>query len=118
VEEIMASFTDIQIRNMVENYRKKLGIRRKIEVVIHPMNHDGLGRPGKIWINSKLLSNSRYSDDAVRRLVVHEMMHAWKAEYGKGGPKLNRGHSPAFYRAYRNSIDILGIPDIFHERAK
>lgn len=73
----MASFTDTQIRNMVENYRKKLGIRTKIEVVILPLTkYDGLGHKGKIWINSKRLNDARYSDDAVRRLVVHEMVHS------------------------------------------
>jgi hypothetical protein len=111
VEEVMASFTDTQIRNMVENYRKKLGIRTKIEVVIQPMiKYDGLGRKGKIWINSKILNDNHYSNDAVRRLVVHEMVHAWKEEYGKGGTKINRGHSLAFYRAYEKSLQVLGIP--------
>lgn len=106
----MASLTETQIRNMVERYSKKLGIRRKIEVDIHPMKVGGLGRPGEIYISSNMLGNPHYSNDDVRRTVVHEMMHAWKEAYIRGGPKHSRGHSAAFYRAYYQSLQILGIP--------
>ena len=117
----MSSLTETQIRNMVERYRTKLGIRRKIAVNFLDMRTEKFHGFGgirafsgpRITLNSKVFE--RFTDDDVKRLVVHEMMHAWKAEYSRGGPKGNRGHSAAFYRAYYQSLRILGIPpDRFH----